>query len=48
MAMFVGSQTHWNKDYAAAFTQLSLLGVNNINDLVEFTATLPAAQPKFP
>ena len=35
MAMFAGSQTYWNKDYAAAFMRLSLLGVNNINDLLE-------------
>jgi hypothetical protein len=45
---FIGDQTHWNMDYAAAYTRLSLLGVNNINNLTECTATLPAARPSFP
>lgn len=45
--MFTSSQEHWNKDYSAAYTRLSMLGVNNINDLTECTATLPAARPDF-
>jgi hypothetical protein len=28
-------QSHWNEDYANAYTRLSLLGVNNINNLTE-------------
>jgi hypothetical protein len=44
---FVGSQSHWNEDYATAYTRLSLLGVNNINELQECTVTLPAARPSF-
>ncbi|KAF3033748.1 hypothetical protein E8E12_003304 [Didymella heteroderae] len=34
-------QDHWNEDYAKAYTRLSLLGVNNINDLKECTKVLP-------
>lgn len=40
-------QKHWNEDYAAAYTRLSLLGVNNINSLVECTKTLPRPKPDF-
>ncbi|KAH7361298.1 heme peroxidase [Pyrenochaeta sp. MPI-SDFR-AT-0127] len=40
-------QNHWNEDYAKAYTRLSLLGVNNINDLKECTKVLPAARTKF-
>lgn len=36
-----GGQDHWNDDYAKAYTRLSLLGVNNINDLKECTKVLP-------
>jgi hypothetical protein len=32
-----GGQSHWNEDYANAYTRLSLLGVNNINSLTECT-----------
>lgn len=45
---FIGDQAHWNDDYARAYTRLSLLGVNNINNLTECTGTLPAARPSFP
>ena len=38
-----GSQTLWNNAYAMAYVRLSLLGVNNINNLTECTAALPAA-----
>jgi hypothetical protein len=31
----VGGQGHWNEDYATAYTRLSLLGVNNINNMTE-------------
>ncbi|OCL03786.1 class II peroxidase [Glonium stellatum] len=43
-----GGQSHWNEDYATAYTRLSLLGVNNINNLAECTKVMPAAQPTFP
>ncbi|KAF4974700.1 hypothetical protein FZEAL_8429 [Fusarium zealandicum] len=36
-----GPQRHWNEDYARAYIRLSLLGVNNINDLTECTKVLP-------
>jgi len=44
---FVGNQSHWNEDYAAAYVRLSLLGVNNINQLTECSATLPRARTVF-
>ncbi|KAI1308822.1 peroxidase [Xylaria venustula] len=37
-----GGQDHWNEDYARAYIRLSLLGVNNINQLTECTRALPA------
>ncbi|KAI0434590.1 class II peroxidase [Xylaria sp. FL1042] len=37
-----GGQDHWNTDYARAYIRLSLLGVNNINQLTECTKALPA------
>ncbi|TQN66069.1 Ligninase LG5 [Colletotrichum shisoi] len=37
-----GGQSHWNEDYAREYIRLSLLGVNNINDLTECTKALPA------
>jgi hypothetical protein len=45
--MFTDSQGHWNQDYASAYIRLSLLGVNNINELKECTGTLPAARPNW-
>jgi hypothetical protein len=42
-----GGQKHWNEDYAFAYTRLSLLGVNNINDLKECTKVLPMARTSF-
>lgn len=38
----VAGQAHWNTDYARAYIRLSLLGVNNINQLTECTRALPA------
>lgn len=38
---FVGDQPHWNEDYAKAYIRMSLLGVNNLNDLKDCTKTLP-------
>jgi hypothetical protein len=35
------------KDYAKAYTRMSLLGVNNINDLKECTKVLPPARNSF-
>ncbi|KAH7071027.1 heme peroxidase [Paraphoma chrysanthemicola] len=40
-------QNHWNEDYAKAYTRLSLLGVNNINDLKECTKVLPVMRTSF-
>ncbi|TKA55680.1 hypothetical protein B0A49_10599 [Cryomyces minteri] len=45
---FINDQHHWNEDYATAYVRLSLLGVNNINNLTECSATLPVARPTFP
>ncbi|KAK2041816.1 peroxidase [Colletotrichum somersetense] len=47
----IGGQQHWNEvcpsplsdDYAREYIRLSLLGVNNINQLVECTKVLPPA-----
>ncbi|TKW51818.1 Ligninase LG5 [Colletotrichum tanaceti] len=36
-----GGQNHWNEDYAREYIRLSLLGVDNINQLVECTKALP-------
>ncbi|KAF1976407.1 ligninase H2 precursor [Bimuria novae-zelandiae CBS 107.79] len=44
---FIGGQAHWNEDYAKAYTRLSLLGVNNINDLKECTKVLPPPRTSF-
>ncbi|KAL1640781.1 hypothetical protein SLS58_006603 [Diplodia intermedia] len=44
----VKGQKHWNEDYAAAYTRLSLLGVNNINSMTECSKVLPAQRIKFP
>ncbi|KAI1422234.1 class II peroxidase [Xylaria sp. FL1777] len=42
-----GGQDHWNTDYARAYIRLSLLGVNNINQLTECTKALPAKTVEF-
>ncbi|ORY05807.1 ligninase H2 precursor [Clohesyomyces aquaticus] len=44
---FIGGQAHWNEDYASAYTRMSLLGVNNINDLKECTPVLPPERKSF-
>ncbi|KAH0141164.1 heme peroxidase, partial [Aureobasidium melanogenum] len=44
---FIGDQSHWNGDYASAYVRLSMLGVNNINNLTECTKVLPAAKVTF-
>jgi hypothetical protein len=36
-----GGQDHWNDDFAKEYIRLSLLGVNNINNLTECTKVLP-------
>ncbi|KAF2471062.1 heme peroxidase, partial [Lindgomyces ingoldianus] len=46
--MFAGKQEHWNEDYAKAYLRLSLLGVNNINDLQECSYTLPTKKTRVP
>ncbi|KAL4936409.1 hypothetical protein BDV06DRAFT_233436 [Aspergillus oleicola] len=40
-------QTTWNSDYATAYVRLSLLGVNNINQLTDCTRVLPEAVTSF-
>ncbi|ORY15697.1 heme peroxidase, partial [Clohesyomyces aquaticus] len=45
---FVDDQEHWNEDYAAAYLRLSLLGVNNINELKECSYTLPTKKTRIP
>ncbi|OBW69766.1 MAG: Uncharacterized protein AUREO_001550 [Aureobasidium pullulans] len=44
---FIGDQSHWNGDYASAYVRLSMLGVNNINNLTECTQVMPAAKKTF-
>ncbi|KAL2070244.1 hypothetical protein VTL71DRAFT_13270 [Oculimacula yallundae] len=41
-SQFAAGQKHWNEDYAREYVRLSLLGVSNINGLVECTHVLPA------
>ena len=36
-----------NGDYAQSYVRLSLLGVNNINNLTECSRALPVARPDF-
>ncbi|KAH9862350.1 hypothetical protein IAQ61_010554 [Plenodomus lingam] len=45
---FVGDQQHWNEDYAKAYVRLSLLGVKNLQNLVDCTKTLPPSRKTFP
>ncbi len=40
-------QSHWNEDYAYSYIRLSLLGVNNINNLTECTKVLPMPVTSF-
>ncbi|KAK2017979.1 peroxidase [Colletotrichum eremochloae] len=40
-------QIAWGKAYAAEYVRMSLLGVNNINDLTECTKVLPPFRPDF-
>ncbi|KAF9877511.1 ligninase h2 precursor [Colletotrichum karsti] len=40
-------QYHWNEDYAREYIRLSLLGVNNINQLTECTKVLPPTTKGF-
>jgi len=42
-----GGQEHWDEDYAKEYIRLSLLGVNNINNLTECTRVLPPAKKTF-
>ncbi|KAK0107961.1 hypothetical protein ONS96_003744 [Cadophora gregata f. sp. sojae] len=44
---FATDQSHWDEDYAKEYVRLSLLGVNNINQLTECTRVLPAAKKTF-
>jgi hypothetical protein len=40
-------QSHWNEDYSYSYIRLSLLGVNNINQMSECTKVLPMPKPQF-
>ncbi|KAK2000453.1 peroxidase [Colletotrichum falcatum] len=40
-------QAAWGKAYSAEYVRMSLLGVNNINDLTECTKVLPPFRPDF-
>jgi hypothetical protein len=40
-------QSHWNEDYAASYIRLSMLGVNQMNDMKECTKVLPMPSPQF-
>ncbi|TID18868.1 class II peroxidase [Venturia nashicola] len=40
-------QAHWNDDYSKEYIRLSVLGVNNINDLTECSKVLPPAITDF-
>ncbi|KAI8627123.1 ligninase H2 [Xylariaceae sp. FL1651] len=40
---FTTDRDDWNEDYSREYIRLSLLGVNNINNLTECTKVLPAA-----
>ncbi|KAK1532858.1 peroxidase [Colletotrichum costaricense] len=40
-------QFMWNEAYATEYVRMSLLGVNNINDLTECTKALPPFRPGF-
>ncbi|KAK1594129.1 peroxidase [Colletotrichum navitas] len=40
-------QTAWGKAYSVEYVRMSLLGVNNINDLTECTKVLPPFRPDF-
>ncbi|GJC78233.1 versatile peroxidase VPL2 [Colletotrichum liriopes] len=40
-------QAVWGKAYSAEYVRMSLLGVNNINDLAECTKVLPPFRPAF-
>ncbi|KAI9147988.1 Versatile peroxidase [Paramyrothecium foliicola] len=41
------AQKDWNEDYAREYVRLSMLGVNNINDLKDCTKVLPRAITSF-
>ena len=42
-AFATGTQNAWNEAYSTAYVRLSMLGVDNINELTECTGTLPMA-----
>ncbi|CZT46088.1 uncharacterized protein RSE6_06469 [Rhynchosporium secalis] len=42
-----GGQEHWDEDYAQEYVRLSLLGVNNINQMTECTRVLPPTKKEF-
>lgn len=42
-----GGQDHWNDDFAKEYVRLSMLGVNNINNLTECSQVLPPSTGKF-
>ena len=38
---FVGQQARWNSDYALAYTRISVLGVDNMDQMVDCSGPLP-------
>ena len=44
---FVTNQSDWNEDFAREYVRMSLLGVDNINNLTECTKVLPPAVSSF-
>lgn len=45
---FVGQQEKWNEAYAFAYTRIGLLGVNNIDSLIDCSGSLPPHVPVAP
>ena len=45
---FVGQQALWNFEYALSYSRLSILGVNNIDQLVDCSGPLPSFVQTFP
>ncbi|KAK4224772.1 putative lip/Mn/Versatile peroxidase [Podospora fimiseda] len=43
----VNGQERWNYDYAREYVRLSLLGVNNVNNLTDCTRVLPQARTEW-
>jgi hypothetical protein len=44
---FATDQEDWNQDYAREYVRMSLLGVDNINNLTDCSKVLPPAQTSY-